>query len=139
MFQETSVMMMRQGWGSTNPVYREFFTSGFIPDAPQDVRNSWDEMQRMSTNAENAIRIMEMNSDIDTVEFAKQIRIPTLVLHITGDRVAPVAEGRRTARLIPGAQFVELPGNDHVALEGQPCFELLFEEVRAFLAEHGSS
>jgi pimeloyl-ACP methyl ester carboxylesterase len=66
------------------------------------------------------------------------VRVPTLVLHNTGDRQVPVSEGRLTARLIPGAQFVELPGNDHVVLEGQPCFDMFFEEVRAFLAEHGS-
>jgi len=137
MHHDTAVMMMRQGWGSPNSIYREFFTSGFVPDASQEVRNSWDEMQRMSTNAENAIRIQEMNSNIDMVEIAKQIRIPTLVLHMAGDRVSPVAEGRLTARLIPGAQFVELPGNDHIAVEGQPCFDMFFDEARAFLAEHG--
>jgi class 3 adenylate cyclase/pimeloyl-ACP methyl ester carboxylesterase len=137
-YNEIATMMMRHGWGSTLPTYREFFTSNFIPDASRDVHESWDEMQRISTNAENAIRILEMNSYIDTVDIAKTIKIPTLVLHMAGDRVIPVSAGRKTARLIPGAQFVELPGNDHVVLEGQPCFDMFFEEVRAFLAEHGS-
>jgi len=96
-------------------------------------------MQRMSTNAENAIRIQKMNADIDFVEFAKKIEVPTLVLHMSGDRIVPLSWGRETARLISGAQFVELPGNDHVVLKGQPCFDMFFEEVRAFLAEYGSS
>jgi pimeloyl-ACP methyl ester carboxylesterase len=138
-YQDMATMMIREGWGSPNPVYRQFFTSGFIPDVPQDIQNSWDEMQRISTNARNAIRIFEMNADIDMVEIARQIRVPTLVLHMTGDRVAPVAEGRLTARLIPGAQFVELPGNDHVALEGHPCFDMFFDEVRAFLTAHAKT
>ena len=132
-------MMMRDGWGSPSPVYRNFFTSNFVPDASREVAESWDELQRMSSNAENAIKIWSMNNRIDTVEAAKQVGVPTLVLHNSGDRVVPVSEGRLTARLIPGASFAELPGNDHVALEGHLCFDMFFDEVRAFLGEHGSS
>jgi class 3 adenylate cyclase/pimeloyl-ACP methyl ester carboxylesterase len=136
-FYSTSRLMMREGWGSTNPIYRNFFTSSFLPDATQEIKDSFDELQRMSCNAENAIRIWEMNNYTDFSEMARQIQVPTLVLHMSGDRVVPNREGRLTARLIPSAQFVELPGNNHVALEGQPCFDMFFEEVRAFLAEHG--
>ena len=78
-----------------------------------------------------------MNSMVDNSDIAQQVRVPTLVLHITGDNQVPVSEGRLTARLIPGAQFVELPGNNHVALEGQPCFNMFFDEIRPFLAAHG--
>ncbi len=55
---------------------------------------------------------------------------------MSGDRMVPVSEGRHTARLIQGSEFVELPGNNHVVIEGQPSFDMFFEEVRAFLAEH---
>ena len=130
-------MMIREGWGSTNPIYRNFFTSSFLTDAPQEFKDSFDELQRISGSAENVIRIADMNSLIENSDYARQVRVPTLVLHITGDNQVPVSEGRLTARLIPGAQFVELPGNNHVALEGYPCFDMFFEEARAFSAEHG--
>lgn len=130
-------MMIREGWGSTNPIYRNFFTSSFLTDAPQEIKDSFDELQRISGSAENVMRIAEMNSLVDNSDIAQQVRVPTLVLHIKGDNQVPVSEGRLTARLIPGAQFVELPGNNHVALEGTPCFNMFFDEVRAFLAEHG--
>lgn len=129
--------MMRDGWGSTNPIYRQFFTSGYIPDAQQDVKDSFDELQRISGNAENVVRIWEMNALLDAAEQATKLNIPTLILHMSGDRMVPVSEGRHTARLIKGAQFVELPGSNHVAIEGQPSFDMFFEEVRAFLGEHG--
>ncbi|MDG1368992.1 MAG: alpha/beta fold hydrolase [Paracoccaceae bacterium] len=135
-YRETTRLMMREGWGSPNPIYREFFASGFVPDASQEVRDSFDELQRMSCSSDNALRILEMNSQIDYVELARQLNVPTLVLHIKGDRVAPIEEGRLLARTIPGAQFVELPGNSHVALESEPCFKMFFEAVRAFMAEH---
>jgi pimeloyl-ACP methyl ester carboxylesterase len=67
---------------------------------------------------------------------AKQLRVPTLVLHCRGDRVAPIEEGRRVARFIPGATFVELPGNNHVLLEGTPEFAQFFDEVSGFPARH---
>lgn len=138
-FRQTSHTMMREGWGSTNPIYRQFFASGFVPDAPKDIRDSFDELQRISCSAENAFRITDMNSRVDILDIAREINIPTLVLHIEGDRVAPIEEGQRLARAIPGAQFVKLPGNSHVALESEPCFKLFFEEVRAFLAEHAAN
>jgi pimeloyl-ACP methyl ester carboxylesterase len=130
-------MMIREGWGSTNPIYRNFFTSSFLPDAPREIKNSFDELQRISGSAENVMRLSDMNSLIDNSDHARQVRVPTLVLHITGDNQVPVSEGRLTARLIPGAQFVELPGNNHVALEGHSCFDMFFDEVRSFMVECG--
>ena len=135
-FYATSRLMMREGWGSTNPIYRNFFTSSFLPDASQEIKDSFDELQRLSCNAENAMRIWEMNNYTEFSAIARQIQVPTLVLHMSGDRIVPSREGRLAARLILGAQFVELPGNNHVALEGHPSFDMFFDEVRAFLAEH---
>ena len=42
------------------------------------------------------------------------IRAPALVMHRTGDRAIPVEMGRWLGRNLPGARFVELPGDDHV-------------------------
>jgi len=136
---ETSRLMMRDGWGSPNPIYRQFFAAGFVPDAPKSVRDSFDELQRISCSPENAMRIKEMNNQMDVLDIARQIDIPTLVLHIEGDQVAPIEEGQLLARTIPGAQFVRLPGNSHVALESEPCFNIFFEEVRPFIEEHAST
>lgn len=127
---------IRDGWGSTNPVFRHFFTSNFIPDAPPAVDASFDELQRIATSPENALRIWEMNAEIDVTDLAPRVSVPTLLLHCTGDRVAPLGEGRLLARLIPGAHFVEVPGNNHVILEGTPAFDAFFEEATAFLARH---
>jgi pimeloyl-ACP methyl ester carboxylesterase len=136
---EASMMMIRDGWGSPNPIYRQFFTSSFVPEASPADQASFDELQRVCTNTDNARRLFEMNANIDTVELAKQVRVPTLVLHIAGDRVAPVDEGRRMARLIPDATFVELPGINHVVMEGTPAFDQFFEEMGAFLDEHAGA
>jgi class 3 adenylate cyclase/pimeloyl-ACP methyl ester carboxylesterase len=135
---EALTMMIRDGWGSPNPVFRHFFTSSFIPDAPPEVAAGFDELQRIATSPENALRLWEMNAQIEVTELAKQVRVPTLVLHCTGDRVAPLEEGRHMAKIIPGASFIELPGNAHalLALAATPAFDLFLEEATSFVAAH---
>jgi pimeloyl-ACP methyl ester carboxylesterase len=64
--------------------------------------------------------------------------VPTLVFHCVGDRVAPIEEGRLMAKIIPGATFVELPGSNHVLIEGTPAFDQFFAEAAAFLAKHNA-
>lgn len=133
---EVGTMMIRDGWGSTNPIFRHFFTGTFIPDAQPETAGSFDELQRIATGPAAAMRLWMLNSEVDVTDLAKKVRVPTLVLHCVGDRVAPIEEGRLMARLIPDARFVELPGNNHVLLEGTPAFDRFFEECSAFLAAH---
>jgi len=127
---------IRGGWGSPNPIFRHFFTSVFMPDATHDVAASFDELQRIATSPTNALRLWDMNARLDVTELAKTIRVPTLVLHCKSDRVTPVEESRRMARVIPSASFVELPGNNHVLLAGTPAFDHFFIEATNFLAMH---
>lgn len=49
---------------------------------------------------------------VNVRDVLSSIRVPTLVLHRSGDRL-PIAFGRDLAQWIPGARFVELPGVDH--------------------------
>lgn len=60
------------------------------------------------------------------------------MLHCRGDRVARLEEVRYMARLIPGASFIELPGNAHalLALAGKPAFDQFLDEATNFVATH---
>lgn len=49
----------------------------------------------------------------DSSALASQIRIPTLIVHGTHDRVIPFEHGRQLATQITGARFIEVPGADH--------------------------
>ena len=42
-----------------------------------------------------------------------QIRVPTLVIHGTADRLLPPAGGKATQAAIPGAQLLLVPGMGH--------------------------
>jgi class 3 adenylate cyclase len=85
--------------------------------APSQVENRefvdwWGRMQRSAVSPGMARKLMEMTAHTNLRAVLPTIRVPTLVLHQTGDRVVPVECGREVAELIPGARFVERPGED---------------------------
>jgi class 3 adenylate cyclase len=71
-----------------------------------------------------------MNAEIDVRHVLPTIRVPTLVLHRTGDSIS-VDQGRYIAEQIPGAKYVELPGTDHLPAAGD--FNALVDEIEEFL------
>jgi class 3 adenylate cyclase len=69
--------------------------------------------------------------EIDVRDVLPAIRVPTLVLHRSGDRVVPVQAGRYLAEHIPDAKFVELPGVDHYPFAGDS--DAMLDEIEEFL------
>ena len=53
--------LMRLGWGQENPAFRQMFTSQFIPGATKEQADWFNELQRVSTSPENAVRNLEAN------------------------------------------------------------------------------
>jgi pimeloyl-ACP methyl ester carboxylesterase len=43
----------------------------------------------------------------------RDVRVPTLVIHGTADRLVSPSGGRATARAIPGARLMRIPGMGH--------------------------
>jgi class 3 adenylate cyclase len=86
---------------------------------------------RASASPGAAAAIMKMNREIDVRHILPATRVPTLILHRTGDRVIDVEHARYMAQNIPGAKLVELPGEDHMAWFGDQG--LILDEVGQFL------
>jgi class 3 adenylate cyclase len=55
---------------------------------------------------------------VDIRRLLGSIRVPTLLLHRTGDQFIDVHTSRYMAQRIPGARLVELPGDDHLPFFG---------------------
>lgn len=72
----------------------------------------WGRLQRSSVSPGMARRLMEMTGQTSLRAVLPTIRVPTLVMHVTGDRLVSVEHGREVAALIPGARFIEYPGED---------------------------
>jgi pimeloyl-ACP methyl ester carboxylesterase/DNA-binding CsgD family transcriptional regulator len=136
--QEALVTLIREGWARADANYHQIFTRSFMPEATPEQMRWFDELQLASTNAENAASIRIASSRIDVVGRLPQLRAPTLVLHPRGDRRVPFEEGRLLAAQIPGARFVQLDGNNHLLIEGEPAWTQLVTAVRDFLGEDRS-
>ena len=132
--QEAVMTLMQEGWGKDNPAYRQIFTTQFMPEATLDQIRWFNELQRVSTSTENAIRIYGTSAQTDVVERLREVRAPTLVLHGLGDQRVPFDEARLLASLIPNAHLVALNSNNHLTLSDEPAWELLIANVRHFLA-----
>ncbi len=125
--------IMRTGWGQDNPAFRRVFTTLFVPDGSSDQVAWFDDLQRVSTSADNAVRLTEAFRDIDVTTDARRIRTSTLVLHARRDAVVPFQEGRELAALIPSATFVPLESSNHVLLAHEPAWTAWQEAVIPFL------
>jgi len=75
--------------------------------------------------------LYRMNKEIDVRHVLPAVRVPTLVLHGTEDRVVPLDVARYVVRSIPGARLVELPGLGHLA--GGPHIEPVVGTIERFL------
>ncbi len=100
------------------------------PNADAPLRAWWAKRARAAASPGAARDLILMNSEIDVRPVLPTIRVPTLVLHRTGDRDSHIDEGRYITDHIPGARFVALPGDDHI-VSIDP--DEILDEVQEFL------
>lgn len=105
----------------------------FAPSLAHDqaVQEVWARFQRASASPAMARSVLEAMGAIDCREILRSIQAPTLILHRTGDRVCSVGAARYMADEIPGAVYLEFPGEDHtISLAGS---ERILDEIEHFL------
>ena len=137
-FYDAVVEMIRRGWASDNPSFRQVFTSRFVPEASAEQLGWFNELCRRTTSPEIAVEIMKAHAQVDVVQLLPQVRVPTLVLHARDDEVTPLEESRILASGIPGADFVELRSRNHILLESEPAWQDFQSRVLEFTGvRHG--
>ena len=130
---EMMLDLLEAGWARASSPFGQMFASQFMPEGTTQQWEAFVELQQRTTSAINARRLMEVSSRIDVCELATTVRAPTLVLHATGDRRVPIAQGELFASLIPGASVVPLQSPNHILLEDEPAWHQFLTEVRGFL------
>jgi pimeloyl-ACP methyl ester carboxylesterase/DNA-binding winged helix-turn-helix (wHTH) protein len=118
---------IREHWGG--PVGLEVRAPSVAADPA--FRAWWSTYLRMGASPGAALRLTQMNAEIDVCPVLPLIRVPSLILHRTDDRCLLVEEGRYVAGLIPNARFVELPGDDHLPFVGDQ--DAMLDEIEEFL------
>jgi class 3 adenylate cyclase/pimeloyl-ACP methyl ester carboxylesterase len=91
----------------------------------------WASYLRHSASPGAALALTQMNTQIDIRSVLSAIRVPTLVVHRTGDPICPVEGARYLAQHIPNAKLVELPGIDHIPFVGNG--DAIVDAIQEFL------
>ena len=129
-FQEY-IERIRREWGSEASARQSL--PRYAPSVAEDERfiRWWARLSRLGVSPGSRIALSRMNEEIDIRHILSSIRVPTLVLHRMGDRLISLQDGRYMAEHIPGAKFVELPGQDHILWVGD--VDSLLDEIEEFL------
>ena len=115
---------LEESWGENVDL------STMIPNADAAESAWFHRRGRASLSPAGARDLILMNAKVDVRDVLPSVQCPSLVLHRTGDLDSQVDEGRYVAERIPGARFVELPGDTHV-----PWVDMhpMLDEVEEFL------
>ena len=119
--------VVRRDWGG--PVGVNLWAPSRLGD--HEFERWWARLLRQGTSPAGAIALMDLYREMDVRAVLPAIDVPTLVIHREGDRMIPVQQGRYLAEAIPGARYVELPGNDHLPFAGD--LDVVLDQVEEFL------
>ena len=124
---EKTVATIRDVWGTG------FGMENYAPSQLQnpEVARWWGMFTQFSASPGDAADLLRMNTLIDIRDILPTIRVPTLVIHARGDRIAPIEACRYFAEHIPGARLLELDSDDHWPYFGDA--DRVIGEVQEFL------
>lgn len=106
----------------------------FAPSRGDDeaFRGWFARYRRMGASPRRAVEGMKVVFETDVRDVLSQIRLPTLIVHRSGDLHVRVGHGRDLATRIPGADYVELEGDDHFPWIGD--VDAVLGEIEQFVA-----
>jgi pimeloyl-ACP methyl ester carboxylesterase/DNA-binding CsgD family transcriptional regulator len=131
--RDALVSVIRTGWEDPDPGFRHLFSTMFLPSGSEEQLGWYDELQRLTTTKETAVRLYMARSEVDVRDLAPEVGAPALVLHAIGDRVVPFEEGRILASMLPNARLVSLDSINHILLGEEPAWAEFLGEVHSFL------
>jgi pimeloyl-ACP methyl ester carboxylesterase/DNA-binding CsgD family transcriptional regulator len=94
--------------------------------------------ERASASPAMIGRLMESGFALDATSLLPHVQQPALVIHLTADRVVPVAFARMLAARLPNAQLREFPGDDHFAWVS-PNVDEIIDAIFEFTGVRGSA
>ena len=95
------------------------------------MRNWWRRYQRLAASPGAAVALLRSAFETDARGVLSSIRVPTLILHRSGDPFTGPEHGRYLAEHIDGARYVELSGKDHLFFAEDT--DRLIAEIQEFL------
>ncbi|PYK68475.1 MAG: adenylate/guanylate cyclase domain-containing protein [Verrucomicrobia bacterium] len=105
--------------------------AGMGPNASQDLIEHARRYMRAAGSPSAVAAYETMNSEIDIRSILGAIKVPALIMNRTGDPAVNVEGGRDMAKRIPGAKFVEYPGDTHSIMAIEP--EKIIADIQEFV------
>ena len=124
------IELIERVWGSGEYIMRYMMPT---KTSDENLRRAVARRERQSASPAAAIACIRMSSEVDARDILPTIRVPTLVLHRSGDARITIEAGRYIADHIPGAKFVELPGVDHAPWNEPDMVDHIADEIEEFL------
>ncbi len=131
---EALLTLLRLGWGKPGSAYIKAFSSMFIPGGTQEQIDTLVDLQKNTTTAENAVLLRKAVDNFDVAALLDQVSVPTLILHARNDSVQPLEQGQALAVGIKDAQFVMLESANHMILNHELAWNIMFTEIRDFIS-----
>jgi class 3 adenylate cyclase len=125
--RDARLALLLEHWGEG---YNADVLAPTLAGDPQ-MREWFARLERTSLSPGHFRMLSASQSDLDVRPLLTELRVPTLVMHRTGDRLIDVRHSRDIAEQIPGARYVELPGDDHLISVGDT--EAILGEIEEFL------
>jgi class 3 adenylate cyclase len=122
--------LINRAWGSGEYML-QFFAPSLAND--EETQRRLGRFERQSASPAAAEAILLMNKEIDARDILPTIHLPTLVMHRSDDVATAVEGGRYLGRNIPGAKYVELPGENHIPVFERDMLDRIANETEEFL------
>jgi pimeloyl-ACP methyl ester carboxylesterase len=125
---ESMLELLAETWGEPEELLG--FWGPSVAENPQYMQ-WWARYLRMSASPAAAVAFTRMNHQLDVRHVLPTIQAPTLIIHRADDSLNLPEGSRYMADRIPGARYVELPGEDHLWFFGDQ--EALLGELEQFM------
>jgi pimeloyl-ACP methyl ester carboxylesterase/DNA-binding CsgD family transcriptional regulator len=109
------VELVRSAWGLGSQMLVDVFTPNVTPAR----RREMAAYQRAAALPETAADLLSLVFSFDVRDELSTMDVPTVVVHRERDRAIPVRAGQEVAGLVPGAEFVTIPGDAHLPWHGE--------------------
>jgi class 3 adenylate cyclase/pimeloyl-ACP methyl ester carboxylesterase len=127
------LLAFRAGWEKGTPEFRQLWGARFMPDAPPGLVDWFNEMGRQASDGATMLAATRQLASVDVTQLAREIKLPTLIVHARGDRAVEFERGRALASLITGARLAPVEGNNHIPVPGDRESLQMVRAIEEFL------
>jgi DNA-binding winged helix-turn-helix (wHTH) protein/pimeloyl-ACP methyl ester carboxylesterase len=121
------------GWGDPDNGFMRAWATMVLPMASFDETTELIQLIAHACSTEDALLQRNLIDRLNVLDDLPNVRAPTLVIHTRMCAIHPVAEGRRVAAAIPGAEFLEVDSSNTFMIATDPAFDRVFGATLEFL------